>query len=331
MELHQFLLVFLFALARLPGISNCENFNNSTIISTHPRPGPDDIVLRYTDLMRGPEPEDKHAGMTAHVDLHTYSGDASSATDGKVAMIRMSTVKQHVGELAGQRLFDIVHDALLKICPYERGRIGCYSSMPGAAKPYGENILESGKKYYDRYWIQDVPYKNDKGEYKTNAWITITAEAIFREDKYPGLGAATYEMAAGVFKQVTAVFRDGFLRNCYSESFSKNSRPYVFCNVPKHVLVALPVNSGDVTESWLSVMVEFNGNTRYGDFHCSTSMPNITEFWEAAVYPDVVKSMGTAADKWSQVNPCVECWSEDDRFDVKTWRNYRTCDNIGWP
>lgn len=137
-------------------------------------------------------------------------------------------------------------------------------------------------------------------------------------------------MAAGVFKQATEVVQNGFLRNCYLESFNRNSRPYVFCNVPKHVLVALPVNSGDVTESWLSVTIEFNGNTRYGDFHCSTSMPEINDFWESAVYPDVAKSMGTSTGDWDRSKLCLECWDEDDRFDVEKWRDHHTCENIGW-
>lgn len=147
-------------------------------------------MLHYADLMSGPEPEDKHTGLNAQTDLTANVAD-SGPVGGKVAMVRMSTEKQHVAEFAGQRLFDVIHDALLKMCPYERGRIGCYSSMPGAAKPTDDNTLQSGYQYYDRYWILDVPYKKDNGEYGTNAWITITTAAIFREDMYPGLGAAT--------------------------------------------------------------------------------------------------------------------------------------------
>jgi len=148
--------------------------------------------------MSDPDPKDVYTGLTANADISTYTegGGASSAVGGKVAMVRMSTVKQHVAELSGQRLFDIIHDALLKMCPYERGRIGCYPNMPGAATPYGQNQLNSGKKYYDRVWIQGVPYKSDRGNYRNNAWITITAKAIFREDRYPGLGAATVSRTA---------------------------------------------------------------------------------------------------------------------------------------
>lgn len=143
--------------------------------------------------MSDPEPKDVYAGLTANADHSTYieSGGASSAVGGKVAMVRMSTVKQHVAELSGQRLFDIIHDALLKMCPYERGRIGCYPNMPGAATPYGQNQLQPWQKYHNKVWIQGVPYKSDRGNYRNNAWITITAKAIFREDRYPGLGAAT--------------------------------------------------------------------------------------------------------------------------------------------
>lgn len=135
-------------------------------------------------------------------------------------------------------------------------------------------------------------------------------------------------MAAGVFKQATEVHRDGILLNCYLEDFNKKSRPYTFCNVPKHVLVALPANNGDVTESWLSVTIEFNGNTEYGDFQCYDSMAGVSAFWVTAVLPDVTKSMAIVASDTSRL--CVECWNEDDRFDVKTWRDHHTCDDIGW-
>lgn len=161
--------------------------------------GPGDVVYRYADLMSGPEPDDQFPGIeadttsTAHPSLavHAAGWDPSAPTEAKIAMVRLSAVKQHVAEFAGQRLFDIIHDALLKMCPYERGRIGCYPDMPGAGKPNDDNTLQSKYKYYDRVYILDVPYKTSKGEYATNAWITITAQAIYREDKYPGIGAAT--------------------------------------------------------------------------------------------------------------------------------------------
>lgn len=134
-------------------------------------------------------------------------------------------------------------------------------------------------------------------------------------------------MAAGVFKAASET-----PDNCYVEEFNENSRPYRFCNVPHHVLVALPASNGDTTESWLRVTVEFNGNTRYGQFDCSNTMTGVNNFWEIAVLPDIVKSMANETREWD-LNPkglCVECWDEDDRFDVKTWRNHHNCDFLGW-
>lgn len=139
-----------------------------------------------------------------------------------------------------------------------------------------------------------------------------------------------YELAAGVYKQATTVVFDGFLRNCYLEEFNKNSRPYTFCNVPKHVLVALPANKGDVTESWLSVTVEFNGKTSYGDFHCYSAVRSVMDFWESEVYPDVAKIFGTSESDWNRSKLCPECFDEDDLFDVITWRGNHLCRSLGW-
>ncbi len=147
------------------------------------------MVYRYADLMSGPEPENRFANLTGAATGSGTDRDWSQGSDSVI--IRMSTVKQHVAEFAGQRLFDVIHDALLKICPYERGRIGCYPQMPGAGTPDKHNTLPSGEEYYGKVFVVDVPYKTGKGDYATNAWLTITAQAIFRDGKYPGIGAAT--------------------------------------------------------------------------------------------------------------------------------------------
>lgn len=139
--------------------------------------------------MSGPEPVNRFANLTV-----PSTANADSSTGDHTVDIRMSSDKQHVAELHGQRLFDIIHDSLLKICPYDRGSIGCYESMPGAGKP--NNDLTLTYTYASKYWILDVPYLTDKGNYAYNAWITITARAIFRNKKYPGLGAATVSPAS---------------------------------------------------------------------------------------------------------------------------------------
>ncbi|KAH6625343.1 hypothetical protein C7974DRAFT_199193 [Boeremia exigua] len=301
---------------------------DSTLNSTQPQIGPSDVVYRYADLMNGPEPESRYANPFRPAVGEDDKGRLLASYQ-NVPVIRMSTVKQHVGEFAGQRLFNIIHDALLKICPYERGRIGCYPNMPGAGRPQDDNTLKQPYKYYDRFWILDVPYINDKGDYATNAWITITAQAIFRDQKYPGIAAATYEMAAGVFARVTEIERFNTLLNCYIEEFNKDSRPYTFCNVPEHVLVALPANDDRVTESWLSVTVKFNGMTAFGNYDCYDNIGGVKNFWDDTVLPNVVKSMGQTMDDWGTT--CVECWNEKERFDVETWRHHHTCDWLGWP
>jgi hypothetical protein len=78
----------------------------------------------------------------------------------------------------------------MDICPSERGGIGCYDKMPGAGVP------GRGYKYASECTISEVPYRNGKGGYGHNAWITIKAQAIFRNKKYPGLGAATVSTIA---------------------------------------------------------------------------------------------------------------------------------------
>lgn len=144
-------------------------------------------MVNYADLMRGPEPENRYDSPTAPA--IRYSSDP---TKGKyAAVIRMGTKKQHVGEFHGQRMFNVIKDALKKICPYERGRIGCYETMPGAIDPKNDNSPKEGQKYYSKYWVMDVPYKTDNGDYESHAWLTITARAMYRNQKYPGIGAAT--------------------------------------------------------------------------------------------------------------------------------------------
>lgn len=138
-------------------------------------------------------------------------------------------------------------------------------------------------------------------------------------------------MAAGVYKRATEVPKarhPGFLLNCYTERFNQNSRPYTFCDVPKHVLVALPADQSKATESWLSITVEFNGFTRWNEFDCHNSSSSVIDFWNTAVLPDVTKSMRNSEDDWK--TPCTECWEEDKCFTLGGWRLCHTCDHLGW-
>jgi hypothetical protein len=78
--------------------------------------------------MSGLEPADRHAGLV----VPPITGADGSSGGRHTVDIRMSKNKQHVAEFHRQRLFNLIHDALLKICSYERGRIDCYEAMPGA-------------------------------------------------------------------------------------------------------------------------------------------------------------------------------------------------------
>lgn len=130
-------------------------------------------------------------------------------------------------------------------------------------------------------------------------------------------------MAAGVYAKAT---EDP--ENCYSETFEKRSRPYQFCNVPSQVMIALPANKGNVIESWLSIKVEFNGDTKYGQFDCHGAMSPIIDFWSDNVEADVAKSMGTSTNEWKV--PCTQCFNEAKCFDLYTWRDCPKCDYLGY-
>jgi hypothetical protein len=143
------------------------------------------LVWGYAEIMSGPEPKDRFANLM--VPVLAESEDSSGVN---LPIIRMSTNRQYVAEITRQRLWDKVHEALHAICPLERGVIGCYPGMPGSGRPNDDNSLPQGVVYNDEVWITTVPYKDDHGDYATNAWITITATGIFRDQKYPGIGAA---------------------------------------------------------------------------------------------------------------------------------------------
>ena len=62
--------------------------------------------------------------------------------------------------------------------------------MPGTKNlpKYGE---ENPKPYYKECWISDLAYKNDNGDCVGHGGLIIKAHAIFCNDEYPGLDAAT--------------------------------------------------------------------------------------------------------------------------------------------
>lgn len=140
--------------------------------------------------MSGPEPEDRFINSSTPTTARTTSNtDPTTGSHGLV--IRMGMSKQHVGELKGQRIWNAVYDALHKMCPLERGRIGCYEGMPGAQVPNDDGTPSANSLFYKKVWVTGIPYKDDKGNYATNAWLTLTMEGMFRDQQYPGIGAAT--------------------------------------------------------------------------------------------------------------------------------------------
>jgi hypothetical protein len=323
--------------------------SNYTTNSTYPEPrkytsarftmrltatAPGALVWDYAEMMSRPEPEDRFANLTVPAAAAGASKDLAGAN---LPIIRMSSNKQHIAEYTHQRMWDMIHEALVAICPLERGAIGCYPGMPGSGKPYDDGTLPPGDVYKSMVRINGVPYQDSQGRYANNAWITVTATGIFRDQKYPGIGAALvcqplvkqriiltsvqYEMAAGVYKEATeAEF------NCYHPLFSRPSRPYRFCVVPHHILIAFPANKDQIIDAWLQVTVEFNGETTVGNLDCDQMTDpsgNITTFWKAAVLPDVTQAMGNSADDWT--DPCLECFSEDEAFTLDSWRSSQHC------
>lgn len=295
---------------------------------------PGALVWDYAEIMSGPEPEDRFANLSVPASAAGASKDLAGAN---LPIIRMSTNKQHAGEITGQRMWDKIHEALLAICPLERGTIGCYPGMPGSGDPNKDGTLPQGVVYNSEVWVEGVPYQDSEGRYATNAWITIKATGIFRDQKYPGIGAAMvcqpvvkqqifltsvqYEMAAGVYKDATdAEF------NCYIPDFKRPSRDYRFCDVPQHILIAFPANKDQIVDAWLQVTFKFNGKTLAGNLDCDQMTDpggSITTFWKAAVLPDVAQAMGNSADDWA--DPCLECFSEDEAFNLESWRSSQHC------
>lgn len=194
------LLLAVIALADPAAPSRLDLTNNYTTNSTYPEPrrytsaqdtmrltatAPGALVWDYAEIMSGPEPEDRFANLIMP-DL-AASKDLAGAN---LPIIRMSTNKQHIGEMTHQRIWDRVHTALLAICPLERGSIGCYPGMPGSGEPNKDGTLPQGVVYNSEVWIRGMPYQDSHGNYATNAWVIITATGIFRDQKYPGIGAA---------------------------------------------------------------------------------------------------------------------------------------------
>lgn len=131
-------------------------------------------------------------------------------------------------------------------------------------------------------------------------------------------------MIAGVYARATELSE-----NCYVEDFNKMSRPYDMCNVPKHVMVVLPVHEGQTIQSWVSLTLEFDGQTKYGDFNCYNLMFPAIDFWEGNVLPNVAESMGTSVDDWKQA--CTQCLKENDAFDLYKWRDFERCSYLNYP
>ena len=112
------------------------------------------------------------------------------------------------------------------------------------------------------------------------------------------------------------------MENCYRESFNDETRVYQFCNVPDRVMIALPAEDGSVTESWLSMTIEFDGPTKYGQFDCEGTKKSVDGFWEAAVRPDMAKALGHPENEW---NTCISCTDDENAFDVEKWREHCVC------
>lgn len=81
-------------------------------------------------------------------------------------------------------------------------------------------------------------------------------------------------------------------------------------------MIALPANKGNVIESWLSMKVEFNGHTKFGQLDCHSTMKPVIHFWDNNVEADAAKSMHPLTDEWK--HPCTQCWNEDKCFDLYT-------------
>ena len=141
--------------------------------------------------MSVPEPEDRFANVSAPTFAFTGM-DTDPRTGSHGVIIRMSTSKQYVAELKGQRMWDAIYNALMQLCPLERGTIGCYGdNMPGALDPNQRNMVGQPGRLLNKFWIQDIPYRDDKGNYATNAFLRLTLQGIFREQNFPGLASAT--------------------------------------------------------------------------------------------------------------------------------------------
>lgn len=80
-------------------------------------------------------------------------------------------------------------------------------------------------------------------------------------------------MAAGIYTRATES-----LENCYMQSFNEQSRLYQFRNVPERVLIALPAEDDSVTESWLSMRVEYVGRTKREQFDCDGTKKGTSGF-----------------------------------------------------
>jgi len=80
----------------------------------------------------------------------------------------------------------------MQLCPFERGTIGCYgNNMPGALDPAQRHMLAQSGRLLNKFWIQGIPYRDDKGNNATIASLRLTLQGMFREQNFPGLAPAT--------------------------------------------------------------------------------------------------------------------------------------------
>jgi hypothetical protein len=158
-------------------------------------------VFNYEDLMSGPEPEDRFINISTPATAFTALNSDPTKGDHRL-IIRMGMGKQHVAELKGQRMFNTIIDALKKMCPLERGQIGCYENMPGAKNPNDDGSPSKDLVFYKKVLVRGVPYKDGNGNYATNAWLTLKMIGIFRDHQFPGLGAATVSTCLPVIQRI---------------------------------------------------------------------------------------------------------------------------------
>lgn len=95
--------------------------------------------------------------------------------------------------------------------------------------------------------------------------------------------------------------------NCYIVHFP-GSRATKMCNVGKQVLVAFPINGGQV-QAVVKVDVMFNGQNLEGKWNCEKTVAPVNQLFRDSYRPDVSKAMGWPEDKIVPLGFCApyEC------------------------